>query len=83
MHSPKYTVLSHFGHFDAMFRVDKEKKTLFLSVHRRPVFVMLQQLEHHQFMNGHLKTTTTTTKKQDETANIQKDQVETEEKKYI
>ena len=40
--------------------------------------VMLQQLEHQQFMNGHLKTTT---KKQ--TANIQKDQVVTEEKKYI
>lgn len=24
MHLPKYTVLSHFGHFDAMFRVNKE-----------------------------------------------------------
>lgn len=28
MHLPKYTVLSHFGHFDAMFGVNKETESV-------------------------------------------------------
>lgn len=27
-HLPKYTVLSHFGHFDAMFRLNKDTESL-------------------------------------------------------
>lgn len=44
MRLPKYTVLSHFGHFDAMFRVNKEQEwssVACLQTHLRGTVVMV------------------------------------------